>query len=72
MTDADGILAFLDQSDQEIIDFFAEVPNNAEDLRDPEFLAGRENTDADDAELKIRSSVEYQLVGLEAQDRPRG
>ena len=63
LTDADGILAFLDQSDQEIIDFFAEVPNQALDLRDPEFLAGREDTDADDAELKIRSSVEYQLSG---------
>ncbi len=63
MTDADGILAFLDQSDQEIFDFFAAVPHNAEDLRDPEFLAGRENTDADDSELKLRSSVEYQLSG---------
>ncbi|MGH8251739.1 MAG: TonB-dependent receptor plug domain-containing protein [Steroidobacteraceae bacterium] len=77
MTDADGILAFLDQSDQDIIDFFAVVPNDAINLRDPELLASRENTDADDSEFKIRSSVEYQLsgsklkIGLELIDKQR-
>ncbi len=63
MTDADGILAFLEQSDREIIDIFADVPNNAEDLRDPEFLSTVEETDAEDAELKLGSSVEYLLSG---------
>ena len=72
ITDADSLLAFLDQSDQEIIDLFAAVPNNAEDLRDPEFLDGRENTDADDSELVLKTSVDYQLGGSRAQVRPRG
>ncbi len=77
ISDADSIFAFLEQSDPEIVDFFAAVPNDAINLRDPEFLAGRENTDADDSELKIRSSVEYQLsgsklkVGLELIDKQR-
>ena len=63
MSDADGILAFLDQTDEEIFDFFAAVPHNAEDLRDPEFLASQEVTNADDSEIKLRSSVDYLLGG---------
>ena len=77
MSDADGILAFLDQSDEEIFDFFRAVPNNAEDLREPEFFASRENTDADDSELVFKTSLDYQLggsrlkFGLEGYDRSR-
>jgi outer membrane receptor protein involved in Fe transport len=77
MSDADGILAFLEQSDEEIFDFFAEVPNNAEDLRDPEFLNSRENTDADDSELVFKTSLDYALggsrlkFGIEGYDRQR-
>ena len=77
ITDADSLLAFLAQPDQDIIDLFADVPHNAEGLRDPEFLDGEENTDADDAELSLRSSVTYQLsgsklkFGLEGSDRSR-
>ncbi len=77
ITDADSLLAFLDQPDQDIIDLFADVPHNAENLRDPEFLDGEEHTDADDAELSLRSSVTYQLsgsklkFGLEGSDRSR-
>ena len=77
MSDADGILAFLDQSDEEIFDFFRAVPNNAEDLREPEFFASRENTEADDSELVFKTSLDYQLggsrlkFGLEGYDRSR-
>jgi outer membrane receptor for ferrienterochelin and colicins len=77
MSDADGILAFLDQSDIEIFDFFRDVPNNAAGLRQPEFFASRENTDADDSELVFKTSLDYQLgnsrlkFGLEAYDRSR-
>ncbi len=39
IVDADGILAFLDQTDAEIISLFAAVPHNAEELRgDDAFL----------------------------------
>ena len=77
ISDADSLLAFLEQTDEEIIDFFADVPHDAEDLRDPEFLDGRENTDADDAELVFKTAVTYQLsgsklkLGLEGYDRSR-
>ena len=77
ISDADSLLAFLDQSDADIISLFASVPHNAEDLRDPEFLNGQEVTDADDAELKLRTSVEYNLsssklkLGLEGVDKQR-
>ena len=77
ISDADSLLAFLEQSDQDIIDLFADVPHNAENLRDPDFLDGEEHTDADDAELSLRSSVTYQLsgsklkFGLEGSDRSR-
>ena len=64
ITDADSLLAFLDQPDQDIIDLFADVPHNAENLRDPEFLDGEEHTDADDAELSLRSSVDLPALGL--------
>ena len=77
ISDADSLLDFLSQSDQDIIDFFADVPHDAEDLRDPEFLDGRENTDADDSELILKGAVEYQLsgsklkIGVEGYDRQR-
>ena len=77
ITDADGILAFLEQSDQAIIDLFAAVPHNAENLRTSEFLNTRENTDADDSELVVKTAVEFGSsrsrfkVGLEGYDRQR-
>jgi outer membrane receptor for ferrienterochelin and colicins len=77
ISDADSLLAFLDQSDQDIVDFFAAVPHNADELRDDEFLDSRENTDADDSELVFKTSVSYQLsgsklkIGLEGYDRQR-
>jgi hypothetical protein len=37
------------------------VPHNAEDLRDPEFLDAQEVTEADDSELKFKTSAEFQL-----------
>ncbi len=77
ISDADSLLAFLDQSDQDIIDLFAAVPHDAEDLREDEFLDGVEQTDADDAELTLKSSVTYDLggsklkLGIEGYDRSR-
>jgi outer membrane receptor protein involved in Fe transport len=75
--DADGILAFLDQSDNDIIGIFAAVPHNAEQLREDEFLDSRENTDAKDSELKLKSAIDLQLadsklkLGVELVDKQR-
>jgi outer membrane receptor protein involved in Fe transport len=77
VTDADSLLAFMEQPDQDIIDLFAAVPNEAEQLRQDEFLDSQEVTDADDAELTLKSSVTYQLsrsklkLGVEGYDRSR-
>lgn len=78
MVDADGILAFLDQTDAEIVALFGAVPHTAEEMRgDDTLLAGRENTDADDSELKFKTSVDLQLassrlkLGVELVDRQR-
>ncbi len=77
ISDADSLLAFLDQPDIDIINLFAAVPHNAEDLRDPEFLNGQEVTDADDSQLSLKSSVEYAFsgsrlkLGVEGLDRQR-
>jgi outer membrane receptor for ferrienterochelin and colicins len=77
ITDADSLLDFLSQSDQDIIDLFAAVPHDAEDLREDEFLDGEEHTDADDSELTLKSSVTWQLggsklkAGIEGIDRSR-
>ena len=77
ISDADSLLAFLEQPDQDIIALFAAVPHQAEDLRDPEFLDGRENTDADDSELVLKTAVDLELggsrlkLGLEGYDRQR-
>jgi outer membrane receptor for ferrienterochelin and colicins len=77
ISDADSLLDFLEQSDQEIFKFFEAVPHNAEDLRTPGFLDGREFTDAEDDELVLKTSAEFQLsasrlkIGLEGYDRSR-
>ncbi len=77
ISDADSLLAFLEQPDQDIINLFAAVPHEAEDLRDPEFLDGRENTDADDSELVLKTAVDLELgdsrlkLGIEGYDRQR-
>jgi len=77
ISDADSLLAFMGQSDQDIINLFAAVPNDAENLREDEFLDSQEQTDADDAELSLKSSVTYQLsgsklkIGIEGYDRSR-
>ena len=75
--DVDDILPFLEQSNDEINDIFASVPHDAEQLRDPEFLDGQEVTEADDAELSLNASVEFQLsdsklkLGFAGIDRQR-
>jgi outer membrane receptor for ferrienterochelin and colicins len=77
ISDADSLLDFLSQSDQEIIDLFSAVPHEAEDLRSADNLDGREFTDAEDDELVLKTSVEYQLsasrlkIGVEGYDRSR-
>jgi outer membrane receptor for ferrienterochelin and colicins len=77
ISDADSLLDFLSQPDQEIIDLFAAVPHEAEDLRSPGFLDGRETTDAEDDEIVLKSSVDFQLsdsrlkFGVEGYDRSR-
>jgi outer membrane receptor for ferrienterochelin and colicins len=77
ISDADSLLDFLSQSDQDIIDLFADVPHDAENLREDEFLDGEERTDAEDAELTLKSTVTYQLggsklkLGIEGVDRSR-
>ena len=77
ISDADSLLDFLTQSDQEIIDLFAAVPHEAEDLRNPGNLDGREFTDAEDDELVLKTSAEFQLsgsklkIGVEGYDRSR-
>ncbi len=75
--DTSDILPFLDQSNTAINSIFAAVPHNAGQLRDPEFLDSIEETDADDSQLILRSSVDFDLggsrlkVGLEGYDRQR-
>jgi outer membrane receptor protein involved in Fe transport len=77
ISDADSLLDFLTQSDQDILDLFAAVPHEAEDLRNPGNLDGREFTDAEDDELVLKTAAEFQLsgsklkVGVEAYDRSR-
>ena len=75
--DVDDILPFLEQSNDEINDIFASVPHEADELREDEFLASIEDTDADDSELILKTSLEYQLggsrlkFGIEGWDRNR-
>ena len=77
ISDADSLLDFLAQSDNDVINVFEAVPHNAEQLRDPEFLDGRENTVAKDDELVFKTAVTWQLaasklkLGLEGYDRNR-
>ncbi|MEX2149150.1 MAG: TonB-dependent receptor [Steroidobacteraceae bacterium] len=61
--DADDIATFLQQTDPQIVGIFAAVPHNAQQLRDPDFLDSRENTDAKDTELKLKTAVDLQLAG---------
>jgi outer membrane receptor protein involved in Fe transport len=75
--DVDDILPFLDQSNETINGIFAAVPHQAGDLREDEFVASVENTDADDSELILKTAVDYQLggsrlkIGIEGWDRQR-
>lgn len=77
ITEADDILPFLGQTNEEINAIFAAVPHNAAGLRDPGLLDSQEVTDADDAELKVGTAVEFQLegsdlkLGLEGVDKQR-
>jgi len=78
IVDADGILDFLDQNDAEIIALFGAVPHTAAQMRgNDELLDSRENTDADDSELKLQTAVIWQLAssklkaGVELVDRQR-
>jgi outer membrane receptor for ferrienterochelin and colicins len=77
ISDADSLLDFMAQDDQAIIDLFASVPHEAEDLRSPGNLDGREFTDAEDDELVLKTSAEFQLsgsklkIGVEGYDRSR-
>jgi outer membrane receptor for ferrienterochelin and colicins len=73
----DDILPFLGQSNTEINSIFAAVPHQAIDLREDEFLAGVETTDADDSQLILKSAVDFDLggsrlkLGIEGYDRSR-
>jgi outer membrane receptor protein involved in Fe transport len=75
--DGAGIETFLQQSDADIVAIFGAVPHNAEQLRDDEFLDSRENTDANDSELKLKTAVDFQLahsrfkIGVELVDKQR-
>lgn len=73
----DDILPFLGQSNSEINSIFAAVPHQANDLREDEFLAGVEATDADDSQLILKSALDFDLggsrlkLGIEGYDRSR-
>jgi outer membrane receptor protein involved in Fe transport len=75
--DVGDILPFLGQSNNEINSIFAAVPHQAAQLRDPAFLASVEDTDADDSELILKTSADFQLggsrlkIGIEGWDRDR-
>jgi outer membrane receptor for ferrienterochelin and colicins len=75
--DVGDILPFLEQSNETINAIFAAVPHQADELRDDAFLASIEDSEADDAELKLKTAVDWQLgasrlkLGLEAIDRQR-
>jgi outer membrane receptor protein involved in Fe transport len=75
--DTGDILPFLDQSNEQINGIFAAVPHEAAQLRDPEFLDSIEETDADDSELILKTSVDFALsnsklkLGVEGYDRQR-
>jgi outer membrane receptor for ferrienterochelin and colicins len=77
ISDADSLLDFMSQPDQDIIDLFAAVPHEAEDLRSPGNLDGREFTDAEDDELILKTSADFRLagsqlkIGIEGYDRSR-
>jgi outer membrane receptor for ferrienterochelin and colicins len=75
--DTGDILPFLDQSNSDINAIFAAAPHTADELREDEFLDSIEDTDADDSELVLKSSVDLALggsrlkLGLEGFDRQR-
>ncbi|HLB83628.1 MAG TPA: TonB-dependent receptor plug domain-containing protein, partial [Steroidobacteraceae bacterium] len=75
--DTGDILPFLDQSNEEINAIFAAVPHEADQLRQTEFLDSIEETDADDSELILKTSVDLALsnsklkLGVEGYDRQR-
>jgi outer membrane receptor protein involved in Fe transport len=73
----DDILPFLEQSNDDINGIFAAVPHQANELREDEFLASVEDTDADDSQLILKGSVDLELggsrlkIGVEGYDRSR-
>lgn len=73
----DDILPFLGQSNTAINNLFAAVPHQAAQLRQDEFLASIENTDADDSEFVLKTAVDFDLggsrlkLGIEGYDRSR-
>ncbi len=75
--DVDDILPFLGQSNNAINSIFASVPHQAGQLREDEFLASVENTDADDSALVLSTAMEMDLggsklkFGIEGWDRQR-
>ena len=75
--DTGDILPFLEQADREINAIFAAVPHDAADLRDPEFLDSIEASEADDSQLILKTSLDFDLggsrlkFGLEGYDRQR-
>ncbi len=75
--DVDDILPFLEQSNNAINSIFASVPHQAGQLREDEFLASVETTDADDSALVLATSMEMDLggsklkFGVEGWDRQR-
>ncbi len=73
ISDADSLLDFLDQSDQEIN---PAVRGRAAQCRGParrrDSSTAAKYTDADDAELVLKTSADFQLGGFQAEDRRRG
>jgi outer membrane receptor for ferrienterochelin and colicins len=75
--DVDDILPFLDQGNRSITTMFAGVPHQAGELRQDDLLAGVEVTDAEDAELAVRTSLDFEFgrnelsLGVELMDRSR-
>ena len=69
----DDILPFLEQSNEEITQFFAAVPHNAETLRQADLLASVEETLAEDEEISFKTSLGFGglTFGIDLKSRTR-
>jgi outer membrane receptor protein involved in Fe transport len=73
----DDILPFLQQPNSEITSLFAAVPHGAAGLRQDALLSSFEITDAEDSEVRLKTSLDFALggseltFGVEVSDRTR-